>query len=234
MIAYSDKIDASYAKLKAVLAEGAGAAAGFKSSLPKKSQVLTRQLSEEVVRVLLEEIMQFVMHMTSASIDQVSGRLEEKLALLGEEGFALSDETVQRVKDALSDVPGASSPVAQILNGLGKDKCLGDLEDFFKLDLRKGGEGAGEAEAAASGEGQIEGGNGKVGYEDGDLPLVDKGSREKFAKYLDETLPKTKYFNQFFQRAFDGICNFISCSALGMGGASPAEAGGSRQSDSVL
>lgn len=94
MTTYSDKIDASYAKLKAVLAEGASAVAGFKSSLPKKSQVLTRQLSEEVVHVLLEEIMQFVMHMTSASIDQVSGRIEEKLALLGEDGLMLSDETV--------------------------------------------------------------------------------------------------------------------------------------------
>ena len=38
--------------------------------------------------------MQFVMHMTSASIDQVSGRIEEKLALLGEDGMMLSDETV--------------------------------------------------------------------------------------------------------------------------------------------
>ena len=137
MTTYSDKIDASYAKLKAVLAEGASASAvtGFKSSLPKKSQVLTRQLSEEVVHVLLEEIMQFVMHMTSASIDQVSGRLEEKLALLGEDGLMLSDETVQKIKDALSGIQGASSSVAQVLNGLGKDKRLDDLDGFFKLDL---------------------------------------------------------------------------------------------------
>lgn len=55
---------------------------------------MTRQLSEEVVHVLLDEIRQFVMHMTSASIDQVSGRIEEKLALLGEDGLMLSDETV--------------------------------------------------------------------------------------------------------------------------------------------
>ena len=135
MTTYSDKIDASYAKLKAVLAEGASAVAGFKSSLPKKSQVLTRQLSEEVVHVLLEEIMQFVMHMTSASIDQVSGRIEEKLALLGEDGLMLSDETVQKIKDALSGIQGASSSVAQVLNGLGKDKRLDDLDGFFKLDL---------------------------------------------------------------------------------------------------
>jgi hypothetical protein len=36
MISYSDKIDASYANLKTVLAENASAVAGFKSSLPKK------------------------------------------------------------------------------------------------------------------------------------------------------------------------------------------------------
>lgn len=55
---------------------------------------MTRQLSEEVVHVLLEEILQFVMHMTSASIDQVSGRLEEKLLLVGEDGLVLSEETI--------------------------------------------------------------------------------------------------------------------------------------------
>ena len=188
MTAYSDKVDASYAKLKAVLAEGASAVAGFKSSLPKKSQVLTRQLSEEVVHVLLEEIMQFVMHMTSTSIDQVSGRLEEKLALLGEDGLMLSDETVQKIKDALSGVPGASSSVAQVLNGLGKDKRLDDLDGFFKSDLPGDNKSASRDEV-----------EGKTKAEDraeaDDLRLFGKDAREKFAKYLDETLPKTKYFN---------------------------------------
>lgn len=36
MTVYNDKIDASYAKLKTVLAEAVGAAKGFKSSLPEK------------------------------------------------------------------------------------------------------------------------------------------------------------------------------------------------------
>lgn len=190
MTTYSDKIDASYAKLKAVLAEGASAVAGFKSSLPKKSQVLTRQLSEEVVHVLLEEIRQFVMHMTSASIDQVSGRLEEKLALLGEDGLMLSDETVQKIKDALSGIPGASSSVAQVLNGLGKDKRLDELSDFFQMALPSGS-GANVATTAT-----------KAGEKDEDAPLLSKDAREKFAKYLDETLPKTKYFNEFFDKTF--------------------------------
>lgn len=151
MTAYSDKVDASYAKLKAVLAEGASAVAGFKSSLPKKSQVLTRRLSEEVVHVLLEEIMQFVMHMTSASIDQVSGRLEEKLAALGEDGLMLSDETVQKIKGALAGLPGASSAVAQALNGLGKSKCISQLVEFFQTELPEDGSG-GKAESAGENE----------------------------------------------------------------------------------
>ena len=195
MTAYSDKIDASYAKLKAVLADGASAAAGFKSSLPVKSQLMTRQLSDEVVHTLLDEIMQFVMHMTSASIDQVSGRLEEKLALLGEEGLVLSDETVQKIKDALSDVPGASSAVAQILNGIGKSGRLGELESFFQSDLPEGEEDAGKAEAGGGkgGAGEAAGAGGEP--EGGSAGLPGKDAREKFAKYLNETLPKTKYFN---------------------------------------
>jgi hypothetical protein len=39
MTSYSDKIDASYAKLKTVLSEGASAVTGFRSSLSKKSQI---------------------------------------------------------------------------------------------------------------------------------------------------------------------------------------------------
>ena len=35
----------------------------------------------------------------------------------------------------MSGIPGASSSVAQVLNGLGKDKRLDDLDGFFKLDL---------------------------------------------------------------------------------------------------
>ena len=100
--------------------------------------------------------MQFVMHMTSASIDQVSGRIEEKLALLGEDGLMLSDETVQKIKDALSGIQGASSSVAQVLNGLGKDKRLDDLDGFFKLDLPGDNKNAG-----------LDGVEGKVKAEDG-------------------------------------------------------------------
>lgn len=131
MTAYSDKIDASYAKLKKVLAEYASTISGFKSSLPRKSQVEARQLSEEIVHVLLDEILQFMMHMTSASIDQISGRIQAKLEDLGQKGIDLSDEAIQKIKEALADVPGASSSVAQLLNSLGKDSRLDDLQDFF-------------------------------------------------------------------------------------------------------
>lgn len=151
--------------------------------------------------------MQFVMHMTSASIDQVSGRIEEKLALLGEDGLMLSDETVQKIKDALSGIPGASSSVAHVLNGLGKDKRLDDLDGFFKLDLP--GDNKSASSDGAEDEAKVE-----DRTESYDSQLLGKDARKKFAKYLDETLPKTKYFNQFFQRAFDNICDFINSSLL--------------------
>ena len=142
MITYSDKIDASYAKLKAVLAENAGAAVGFKSEMLDKSQkIKIKALSEEVVHILLDEIMNFVMHMSSATIDQISGRIQSKLTNINQTGLMLSDETIQKIKDALSEIPGASGSVAQVLNNVGKETKINDLEDFFdsteKLDSKK-------------------------------------------------------------------------------------------------
>lgn len=102
----------------------------------------------------------------------------------------LSDETVQKIKDALSGIPGASSSVVQVLNGLGKDKRLDELGDFFQTELPSGSD-AGVATAGV-----------KAGEKDEDATLPSKDVREKFAKYLDETLPKTKYFNEFFNKTF--------------------------------
>ena len=90
----------------------------------------------------------------------------------------------------MSGIPGASSSVAQVLNGLGKDKRLDELGDFFQMALPTGS-GAGVATAVT-----------KAGEKDEDAPLLSKDAREKFAKYLDETLPKTKYFNEFFDKTF--------------------------------
>lgn len=69
-----------------------------------------------------------------------------------------------------------------MLNSIGKDKRLDDLADFFSASL------PGASEFAE----QI---SGKEGDQDEDKELFDKDTRKKFAKYLDETLPKTKYFN---------------------------------------
>ena len=78
--------------------------------------------------------------------------------------------------------------MAQVLNGLGKDKRLDDLDGFFKLDLPGDNKSTG-----------LDGVEDKAKAEDGaesyDSQLLGKDAREKFAKYLDETLPKTKYFN---------------------------------------
>lgn len=78
--------------------------------------------------------------------------------------------------------------MAQVLNGLGKDKRLDDLDGFFKLDLPEDNKSVSQ-----------DGVEDKVKTEDGtevyDSRLFGKDAREKFAKYLDETLPKTKYFN---------------------------------------
>ena len=113
MRAYSDKIDASYAKLKTVLAEAVAAAKGFKSSLPDKKNVRPSDLSNEIVSVLLDGIQRFIMHLTSASIDQVSGRLEEKLKKLGVGSLSFSDEAIQQIMDVVSAIsPDAASPSA--------------------------------------------------------------------------------------------------------------------------
>lgn len=88
----------------------------------------------------------------------------------------------------MSGIPGASSSVAQVLNGLGKDKRLDDLDGFFQLDLPEDNKSASQNE--------VEGGaKTEDGAEAYDSRLFGKDAREKFAKYLDETLPKTKYFN---------------------------------------
>ena len=88
----------------------------------------------------------------------------------------------------MSGIPGASSSAAQVLNGLGKDKCLDDLDGFFKSDLP-------EDNKSASQDGVEDKTKTEGGVEAYDSRLFGKDAREKFAKYLDETLPKTKYFN---------------------------------------
>ena len=88
----------------------------------------------------------------------------------------------------MSGIPGASSSVAQVLNGLGKDKRLDDLDGFFKLDL------PGDNKSASS-DGAEDEAKAEDRTESYDSQLLGKDARKKFAKYLDETLPKTKYFN---------------------------------------
>ena len=69
-----------------------------------------------------------------------------------------------------------------MLNGVGKDKRLDDLTSFFSIALPDA------SEIADQGADKEEG-------KDEDKELLSKDARKKFAKYLDETLPKTKYFN---------------------------------------
>lgn len=64
------------------------------------------------------------------------------------------------------------------------------LSDFFQIALPSGS-GAG-----------IDTDVTKAEEKDEDTPLLSKDAREKLAKYLDETLPKTKYFNEFFDKTF--------------------------------
>ena len=78
----------------------------------------------------------------------------------------------------------------QMLNGLWKDKRLDELDEFFKIAVLDD-----KTEHAVE----------KEGTDQEDTQFFSKDIREKFAEYLDETLPKTEYFNQFFQQAFDVI-----------------------------
>ena len=65
------------------------------------------------MHALLDGIEQFIMHLTSASIDQISGRLEEKLKKLGIGSLSFSDETLQKIKGAVSQIsPAAAEPSA--------------------------------------------------------------------------------------------------------------------------
>ena len=151
-------------------------------------------MSQEIVGVLLEELQQFIMHMTSASVDQISGRVQAKLAKLGVSGFLLSDDAVKKIKAAVAEInPDAAVPAAQIVNSAGAEKQLEELDGFFKK--KPAGEGKEGKEAEDKDEAE---------------ELLDKSARDKFAKYLDkDVFPKSEYFDLFFGRIFGAVLEAV-------------------------
>jgi hypothetical protein len=87
----------------------------------------------------------------------------------------LTDETIQKIKDSLSEIPDASSSVAQVLNNIGKDKKINDLTDFFDAEFE-----------------DITDKNAKEPKEKNKIKsLISDDNKENFIKYLDKTLPKS-------------------------------------------
>lgn len=58
-------------------------------------------MSTEIVNAIVTELEYFLIQITNCTIDQISGRIEEKLVKLGLDGFSLSDEQVEKIKDAI-------------------------------------------------------------------------------------------------------------------------------------
>ena len=128
---------------------------GFRSALrgPRAA------LADEAVGAVLAEMEKYFADLGSVALDQLSGRLETKLAPLLGDGFALDEESVQRVRDALAadrlekepeSVPTGATPGAEALadavcaalNGIGKDKKLEEFREYLGGSGERGSENA--------------------------------------------------------------------------------------------
>ena len=108
----------------------------------------------------------------------------------------LKDHGVFLVNLMSSPGAGKTTTLTALINSIKNKVRVGVMEadidsnvdGFFKSDLP-------EDNKSASQDGVEDKTKTEGGVEAYDSRLFGKDAREKFAKYLDETLPKTKYFN---------------------------------------
>ena len=98
MTSYSDNVGSSNEKLRSVLSEAL--LNGFSSTL---SDNKSKKLAEEIVNTILLELETFLIKSENTTIDQISGRIQTKLKDIGANGIKLSDESIQKIVDAVND-----------------------------------------------------------------------------------------------------------------------------------
>ena len=114
---------------------------GFQSRLKDKSKIA---LSEEIVNAILFEIEKWLVEFSSETIDQVAGRLENKIAEIEEnlgnldedEPLSVQDETIESIRNELEGGNEAdksfTDTVCKVLGGINKDSKLKKFKKYLE------------------------------------------------------------------------------------------------------
>lgn len=114
MIQYADNIDSSLARLKTIL--GAGLQS-IKKDI-QSAKVKDKQSFNEISNFIVDQIYKYIADIESATIDQISGRLESKLNNFS---LTLSNSAIEQIKQLLTNIQVKSEKTTNVDNIIEKE-----------------------------------------------------------------------------------------------------------------